>query len=250
MPTLRMQFFRILLLLAISLLATLPAFAGVVAESTRVVFMAGAGERSLQLINLNDYPVVVQAWVDDGDLNALPENSRAPIIPLPPIFRMNPHDQISLRLLYSGAPLPKDRESLFWLNIYEIPPTDVERSPDVATLTVAVRTQMKVFVRPPDLPVSSSEVPAKLEFLLDNEPGHPHLTVKNPTPYFANLAKLQFTHNAKDVAQAVTVAPFGDSELDIEAADAARSEATVAYTLIDDDGNTEVRSRACRIVER
>ncbi|SCK56413.1 P pilus assembly protein, chaperone PapD [Variovorax sp. HW608] len=250
MAILRMPFVRILFLLALGLFAGRAAFAGVVAESTRVVFMAGAGERSLQLINLNDYPVVVEVWVDDGALDSLPENSRAPIIPLPPIFRLNPHDQISLRLLYSGAPLPKDRESLFWLNLYEIPPTEVDRSPDAATLTVAIRTQMKVFVRPQDLPVSPGEVPSKLEFLLDNEPGHPHLTVKNPTPYFANLAELQFTHDAKEVAEAVTVAPYGDADLDIEPSDAARTEATVAYTLIDDNGNTEARSRACRIVAR
>lgn len=247
---LRMPFLRILLLLAVGLLAGPPTVAGVVAESTRVVFMARAGERSLQLINLNDYPVVVEAWVDDGDLDSLPENSRAPIIPLPPIFRMNPHDQISLRLLYSGAPLRKDRESLFWLNLYEIPPIDVDRSPDAATLTVAVRTQMKVFLRPQDLSVASSEVPDRLEFLLDNEPGHPHLTIKNPTPYFANLAKLQFTHDTAEVAQAVMVEPYGNADVDIKPSDAARAAATVAYTLIDDDGNTEVRSRACSIVER
>ncbi|MEJ8809571.1 molecular chaperone [Variovorax ureilyticus] len=250
MAILRMPFARILFLLAIGLFAGRNAFAGVVAESTRVVFMAGAGERSLQLINLNDYPVVVEAWVDDGELDSLPENSRAPILPLPPIFRMDPHGQISLRLLYSGAPLPKDRESLFWLNLYEIPPTELDRSLDTATLTVAIRTQMKVFVRPQGLSASSSEVAAKLEFLLDDEPGRPHLTVKNPTPYFANLAKLQFTHAAEEVAEALTVAPHGDADVDIKPEDAARTEATAAFTLIDDDGNTDVRARACRIVPR
>jgi P pilus assembly chaperone PapD len=88
-------------------LASGPAFAGVTAASTRVVFSAGATEQSLQLVNLNQYPVVVQTWVDDGRLDAVPEESTSPIITVPPIFRMNQGDQTSLRLINSGAPCPK-----------------------------------------------------------------------------------------------------------------------------------------------
>jgi P pilus assembly chaperone PapD len=66
--------------------------------------------------------VVVEAWVDDGELDSAPEKSTAPVIPLPPIFRLNAGDQLSLRLLHTGAPLARDRESLFWLNLYEIRP--------------------------------------------------------------------------------------------------------------------------------
>ncbi|NBF06708.1 fimbria/pilus periplasmic chaperone, partial [Pseudomonas sp. Fl5BN2] len=111
------------LLLALGLLAPIGfALAGVTAEKTRVVFAANTTETSLQVMNQNPYPVVVQTWVDDGEPGSTPDTTQAPILPLPAIFRMEPGEQRNLRLIYTGEALPKDRESLFWLNLYEIPP--------------------------------------------------------------------------------------------------------------------------------
>jgi P pilus assembly chaperone PapD len=170
-----------------------PASAGVTAESTRVIFSAGAMERSLQLVNSNPYPVIVQAWIDNGELDSVPEESKSPIIPLPPIFRLNRGDQTSLRLIYSGEPLADDRESVFWLNLDEIPPNATDLPPDSELLTVTMRTQMKVFVRPEKLPFGASELPGRLMFSLKTEAGKPRLTIANPTPYFATIGALQVT---------------------------------------------------------
>ncbi len=32
------------------------------------------------LLNTNGYPIVAQTWVDNGDVNAAPELSRAPFV--------------------------------------------------------------------------------------------------------------------------------------------------------------------------
>jgi P pilus assembly chaperone PapD len=227
------------------LLTEAQAMAGVMAESTRVIFPPDSREQSLQLVNLNTYPVVVEAWVDDGELDAAPEKSNAPIIPLPPIFRMNAGDQLSLRLLYTGAPLPKDRESLFWLNLYEIPPRPLDLPPDSATLTVAVRTQMKVFVRPQGLPMAAGEVADKLAFSLRAEPGRPALKIDNPTPYYASIAAVQYANApAAEQVEALMVAPFGSLEVDIKAPARTEGDAEIAFTLIDDEGNALARTRA------
>src|SRR5204863_2939575 len=61
------------------------------------------------------------------------------------------------RLINSGAALPSDRESLFWLNIYEIPSTPNGSMAESQLVTVTMRTQIKVFVRPRKLPFSRSE---------------------------------------------------------------------------------------------
>lgn len=226
-------------------LSSAPAFAGVTAESTRVVFSAGATEQSLQLVNLNQYPVVVQAWVDDGKLAAVPEESTAPIIALPPIFRMNQGDQTSLRLIYSGEPLPQDRESLFWLNLYEIPPKATDLPPEAATLTVSMRTQMKVFVRPEKLPFSADKLSERLIFSLKMHSGTPHLTIANPTPYFATIGALQVVTGGVSQEQAVEMlSPFSRVTLELAPIPpAAVGNAEILFALVNDDGNLVLGKR-------
>ncbi|UTN74283.1 molecular chaperone [Pseudomonas aeruginosa] len=111
---------RALALLAMLCLAP-TSEAGVTAERTRLVFVEGQREASLLLVNQNPYPVLVQAWVDDGALDGEPDTALAPFLPLPPVFRLEPGRQRSLRLLATGQAQAQDRESLYWLNIYEIP---------------------------------------------------------------------------------------------------------------------------------
>lgn len=111
---------RALALLAMLCLAP-TSEAGVTAERTRLVFVEGQREASLLLVNQNPYPVLVQAWVDDGALDGEPDTALAPFLPLPPVFRLEPGRQRSLRLLATGQAQARDRESLYWLNIYEIP---------------------------------------------------------------------------------------------------------------------------------
>lgn len=239
------------LLVSVLVLAAAQALAGVMAESTRVIFPPDSREQSLQLVNLNTYPVVVEAWVDDGELNSAPENSTAPVIPLPPIFRMNAGDQLSLRLLHTGAPLAKDRESLFWLNLYEIPPRPLDLPPDSATLTVAVRTQMKVFLRPQGLPMAAGEVADKLVLSLQAEPGRPALKIDNPTPYYASIAAVQYANApAAEQVEALMVAPFGSLDVDLKPPAHAQADAEIAFTLIDDEGNAIVQTRSIKSARR
>ncbi|TDN61349.1 P pilus assembly chaperone PapD [Paraburkholderia sp. BL10I2N1] len=221
------------------------AAAGVTPEVSRVVFAAGATEQSLQVFNVNKYPVLVQAWVDDGDINSVPQESKAPIIVLPPVFRMGPGDQTSLRLINSGAPLPEDRESLFWLNLYEIPATPKDRLPDAQTVTVTMRTQVKVFVRPEKLPYSVSEFPRHLVFSLVQASDKLVLKVDNPTPYYATLGAVEVKlANASQQAQADMVAPFSSASFDLDTLHANPGEnAKVLFSLIDDDGNPAADER-------
>lgn len=150
-------------LLGLAIVAGTSAHAGVTAERTRVIFEQGKRETSLALVNQNSYPVIVQTWIDDGDLDSAPQTAQAPIMPLPPVFRLNPGQQRSLRLLHTGEKLPTDRESLYWLNLYEIPPQSNEPLAEgQSRLTVTLRTQMKVISRPHSLAKDAEEAPRQL----------------------------------------------------------------------------------------
>jgi P pilus assembly chaperone PapD len=219
--------------------------AGVTPEASRVVFDEGAVEQSLQLFNVNKYPVLVQAWIDDGNILALPQNSKAPIIALPPIFRMGAGDQLSLRLINSGRALPADRESLFWLNLYEIPATPKRGAGNEQIVTVTMRTQIKVFVRPEKLPFPPEELPKRLTFSLVHREGKLVLEIENPTPYYATIAEVQLTIEGAQKQEPVEmVAPFSHAEMDFGSIPVkAGDHAKVIFSLLGDDGNPEVGER-------
>nr|WP_233809519.1 fimbria/pilus periplasmic chaperone [Paraburkholderia sp. HP33-1] len=92
-----------------------------------VTFAVGATEQSLQLFNVDNYPVHVQVWVDDGDFNSVPQESKAPTIVLPPVFRMGQGDQTSLSLINSGAPprsswrMRRKKPTLVWSPRFSAP---------------------------------------------------------------------------------------------------------------------------------
>lgn len=221
-----------------------PALAGVAAERTRVIFPQKANEVSLQLANLNEYPVMMQTWVDDGDLDSTPSSTQAPIITLPPVFRMAPGEQKSLRLIYSGEKLPDDRESLFWLNLYEIPPkSQIEQPPDTTQLTVTFRMQLKVFYRPGNLPVPVEQLVDKLQFSLGSNPQGSVLKINNPTPYFATLSGLSLMAAGKEESVAGDmIGPFSEKEMPLKLIKEDRTAKgdKVRFILINDDGNSVV----------
>lgn len=93
---------------------------GVQIGRTRVIYNANDKEEALPIINKGaDTPWLVQSWVDTGD-----GKTRGPFIITPPLFRLDPQKEQSLRIIWSGVPLPENRESLFYINVRTIPASD------------------------------------------------------------------------------------------------------------------------------
>ncbi|MDZ5604554.1 molecular chaperone [Pseudomonas sp. RP23018S] len=216
-----------------------PAWAGVTAERTRVIFHQGEREASLALVNQNSYPVIVQTWVDDGAPDSTPDTAQAPLMPLPPVLRLNAGQQRSLRLLYTGQTLPTDRESLYWLNIYEIPPqADTDLAEDQARLTVTLRTQMKVIYRPASLNNDAEQAPRRLRFARQTD----GVQVVNPTPYFITLSGARLRDgNALSPLPGELLPPFSTRSLAPHPAQVPRG-ADVEFEWIDDGGNLQTAS--------
>lgn len=224
---------RVVLMIA-TMLAGMNAVAGVTAERTRVVFQGAQREASLALVNQNTYPVMVQAWVDDGELGSSPDTV-APVLPLPPLFRLAPGQQRSLRLLYSGEALPADRESMYWLNLYEIPPRPSELPAEGETrLTITLRTQMKVILRPEGLAGSAGDAVRRLKASSERR----GLMMTNPTPYFISLSSVEARQGQVSVVLgADTLAPFSSKVLVGDRP--VETGADVHFFWLDDDGNAQ-----------
>lgn len=209
------------------------AVAGVTAERTRVIFQGDQREASLALVNRNNYPVVLQAWIDNGALESTPENASAPIMPLPPVFRLEPGQQRSLRLLYTGEILPSKQESLYWLNLYEIPPRPIEKVPvDQTRLTITMRTQMKVIYRPQALAEGAEDAPRRLRLHADGTA----VEIENPTPYFITLAGVEVHHGSTTTPLKVDLLTPFTKQL-IQTGRALGIGDKMQFMWVDDDGN-------------
>jgi len=155
------------------------------ARGTRVIYPQHAEGRSVLLVNTNPWPVLVQTWVDTGEGDL--DQADAPFVVTPAVFRLEPAATQHIRILHTGEPLPDERESLFWLNLYEIPPTD----PDAGEmqLTLTLNTQLKLFYRPEGLG-APDELAAQLQFWLEQQDGHWWVMAHNLSPWHAAISAL------------------------------------------------------------
>jgi chaperone protein EcpD len=137
--------------LALSLSAAIvssQADARVAIESTRVIYPEGAKEVSIRIENGGATPSLVQAWVDEYGNKGNPSTSKAPFMLLPPVMRVDAGKQQVLRIRFAGAELPQDRESVYSLNVLEVPSRGEAASAGGSMLNVAVRNRVKLFYRP------------------------------------------------------------------------------------------------------
>ena len=70
---------------------------------------------------------------------------------------MNPHSGQMVRLSFVGQPLPRDRESLFYLNFLQVPAVRQTDS-DKNKLLLVVTNRLKVFYRPAGLAGDANHV--------------------------------------------------------------------------------------------
>ncbi|MDP9876457.1 chaperone protein EcpD [Variovorax boronicumulans] len=171
------------------------AQASVVIEGTRVVFPGQEREVTLKLKNTGKQPALVQAWFDKGDPTVAPEKLDVPFTLTPAVFRLDPDKGQTLRIIYSKEPLAQDRESLFWLNVLEVPP----KSDDTNQLQLAFRSRIKLMFRPQGLPGSAEEAPAQVRWeVVPAEGGKGYaLRASNPTAFHVNLGELELVVGGK-----------------------------------------------------
>ncbi len=165
------------------------AAAGVILSGTRVIYPASEREVTLRMQNNGDMPRLVQSWLDDGDSSQTAETSRAPFLLTPPMTRIEPNKGQALRLVYTGEPLPADRESVFWLNVLDVPPRP---KADEASnyMQVALRTRIKVFFRPKGLAGDPLGAVDQLQWRLVHDGKGYAVECGNPSAYHVSFAQI------------------------------------------------------------
>lgn len=210
-----------------------PAQAAVTLEGTRVIHDASQGrDVTVKATNTGAQPAMTQVWIDRADNRAPPEQVRTP-------FRLTPSEPRlvqaqqgqAYRITYaprpSDAPLPQDRESLFYFNLLDIPPKPAAAA-EQNLLQFAVHTRIKLFHRPAGLPGSAREAAAALRWAMD----HNMLRAMNSSAYHVTITDIVTPDGMKLTAD--MVAPY--DTLVIPIPEASRPFKSVSFTWLDDYG--------------
>lgn len=174
------------------------AYANIVLGGTRLIYPAGEREVTIALANKGTAPALVQSWMDDGANNSTPETSYAPFLIMPPITRIEGQASQTLRILFNGSAPASDKESLFFLNVLEIPPVAPD-SKDKNNLLLAVQSRIKVFYRPLTVTVTMETAAKSLEWQLVKQRGEWQLSCYNASPLHISFGAVQVIKDGKNL---------------------------------------------------
>ncbi len=214
------------------LLFPILANATIMINASRLVMNKSDRETSLLIKNTGDYPVVIQSWIDNGDPAMTPENaSDAPAMVLPALFRLEPDAINNLRIINKFTPTLKDRESIYWLNIYEISPRPANEANNDSYINVTVRLQVKLFYRPDNLTMAINDVSNRLSFSKNSDKSK--IIVSNPTPFYVTFSVANLIVENKEQSLSIPMlAPFSTQEIEVET----KTIDQINYSIIDDVG--------------
>ncbi|MDM0046453.1 molecular chaperone [Variovorax dokdonensis] len=211
---------------------SLPMFshAAVVPDRTRVIYDEGVQSESITVTNKSpQFPFLIQSWIED----ATGKKVTAPFVVLPPLQRVEPGERNVLRVaLTPSSALPSDRESVFYLNIREIPP----KSEAVNALQIALHSRLKLFYRPKSIkPERGTDTTLPMTIRHDAAAGQ--LVFDNPTPFHITVVGLAGEDKKTIPLESVMVSPMSQAQVPFKTALPSRLNVT---HVNDFGGETEV----------
>lgn len=232
--------FFIAFTLATLLVAATVARAEVMISGTRVIYNEKQREGVVKVSNTGNMPVLLQAWIDNGNANARPDTIKVPFSVTPPVIRLDPKRDQTIRLFRTGSGLATDRETLFWFNLLEIPPKPTKSATgEDNKLQLAFRTRIKMFYRPAELVMPSEQAMKHLTF---SKKGN-QLVIKNASPYYITFRKIELRASKESPILAnmskinnKMVAPFAELSLPVTTQGSINNTTQIFYSIINDQG--------------
>ncbi|WP_297207214.1 molecular chaperone [uncultured Pluralibacter sp.] len=203
----------------------------IIVNGTRFIYPGNEKEITVQLSNTADRPALAQAWLDNGNADATPDTITTPFIITPPISRVDAKSGQTLRIkLGSGAGLAKDKETLWWLNILEIPPvTASQQNEGQNVLQLAIRSRFKFIYRPTGL---GNRDAAAEKLTLSASGGA--VSIANPTPFYITVNRIARKDGKPLNNKTVMIAPRSSQTITLSSA--VHSGEALAVTNINDYG--------------
>lgn len=204
-------------------------------DRTRVIFNDSDKSTSIVLENQSkQLPYLAQAWIE----NEKGDKDSTHLIALPPIQRIEAGQKSQVRImkLTAADQLPKDRESLFYFNVREVPP----KSDKENVMQIAIQSRVKLFYRPASIKPREGDIWQERLQVAQTAPGA--IKITNPTPYYITIGYLGSDegHNFAKF-DSLMVAPFASENYTAPNYSGSR----YALGYIDDYGGLNIRQYDC-----
>lgn len=205
----------------------MPAHAGIVIYGTRVIYPADKKEVLVQLMNQGNRSSLVQSWIDDGDSSLPPEKIHVPFMITPPVAKVVGNSGQQLKIKKMPNMLPNNKESLFYLNVLDIPPNN----PDSAgknILKFAMQNRIKLIYRPTGISQVNKHTFQKLSMKRSGS----IYSIKNDAANWVTVTEVK-ANNVKINNESIMLAPLSSADVALKSANTNQYK----MTIIDDHGN-------------
>lgn len=192
------------------------SYASVILIGTRVIYPEGKEFVSLNFRSSDRVPSVMDTWVSKAAISTA-SNNDAPFIITPSIFRIDPNQGQTVKLIYTGDKLVSDRESVFYLNFVQLPATEK----NVNKLLITYKSTVKIFYRPDGLKQSIENIPSFLDVDV-SKLNSGVLTVLNNSEYYVTPTNIKLERGSKNILTVSgdnldMIAPFSRMEIKVPA---------------------------------
>lgn len=207
-------------------------------NGTRVVYPAGKREVSFSMVNNGSEARLIQSWVDTGDIRENPDSSTAPFMITPPMVRVDAGKGQTLRIVFTGQNIAQDRESVFWLNILEIPPKPkLSNNEGENYVQMAVRSRIKIFYRPQGLDGKPDNAAENLIWKMRMDRNRIIMTCINNTAYNVSFSDISLKNSPvnRNVSKGGMCPAKGTSDFPVSG-DPSKAGGKIVLTTINDYG--------------
>ncbi|MGO0300839.1 fimbrial biogenesis chaperone StcB [Salmonella enterica] len=205
----------------------LPAHAGIVIYGTRVIYPAEKKEVVVQLVNQGEQASLVQSWIDDGNTSLPPEKIQVPFMLTPPVARVAAESGQQIKIKKMPNSLPDNKESLFYLNVLDIPPNSQENA-GKNVLKFAMQNRIKLIWRPSRIAAVTKDSFQRIGLFRSNKT----VIMKNDTANWISVTDVK-AGNTKINDQTIMLPPLSTQNINMKYASTSQYE----VTIIDDNGN-------------
>ncbi|HID3975212.1 TPA: fimbria/pilus periplasmic chaperone [Enterobacter cloacae] len=235
-----LYFLRSLPVILITLFTSISCWANVTMTGTRIIYRSDVRSVDVNLANNANIPFVVQTWFDAGNINDGPESkTNVPFVATPASFRIQPRAGQVVRVSHTASRrLPEDRESVFYFNFQQIPPSNAGGASTEGRnkMLVVLRNRVKLFYRPSRLGKLPVNVISTIKASPVREGSRVGVSITNSLPFYLNLSRIQLNGASGSLqAAADMVPPFGNRTFWFTRATNMGNK-TISLTVINDQG--------------
>lgn len=222
----------------------LPAIAqaSISITGTRVIYNESDRSVAVKLNNRGDSSSIIQAWIDNKMTNQAPNEGASPFLLYPAVSKVEAGGEQYLRIKKIENIANSQTESLYWLNVKDIP--EAPKNKDKNYLQLSILSKIKLFYRPATLKNKVGNMYNELSWSVRNNNGKTYLMLKNNSQFYASFTELKVREGSKLKKIALDmVAPGANSEwpIDNEVLNSIKK-GNAEYGIVNDFGAVVYRS--------